>query len=227
MENNQKKMIGIKQSYFNRNFSWTLFISVLMFAVIYSCSSDGFVDGNETSDIVKSDEFTAFTSDCELAMDKFVSYANTLTQDEFDELMYNLNNDDYMSEVVNRAGLEEDLQRIVKSKKHLLENKNYVLLDDNKQFTLFYDHASPIQKNNVSIKTRTEGDGGLNECEQRQLSDYSWARAKCDLALVGCTCMVEVPLAACLCYAAALANYADDIRLADRSYEDCIRNLNK
>lgn len=110
MENNQKKMIGIKQSYFNRNFSWTLFISVLMFAVIYSCSSDGFVDGNETSDIVKSDEFTAFTSDCELAMDKFVSYANTLTQDEFDELMYNLNNDDYMSEVVNRAGLEEDLQ---------------------------------------------------------------------------------------------------------------------
>ena len=37
MENNQKKMIGIKQSYFNRNFSWTLFISVLMFAVIYSC----------------------------------------------------------------------------------------------------------------------------------------------------------------------------------------------
>lgn len=67
----------------------------------------------------------------------------------------------------------------------------------------------------------------MNECEQRQLSDYSWARAKCDLALVGCTCMVEVPLAACLCYAAALANYADDIRLADRSYEDCIRNLNK
>ena len=70
--------------------------------------------------------------------------------------VYNLNNDDYMSEVVNRAGLEEDLQRIVKSKKHLLENKNYVLLDDTKQFTLFYDHASPIQKNNVSIKTRTE-----------------------------------------------------------------------
>lgn len=200
-----------------------LCIFALLLFVMYSCNSEENPIKVKSLDIVSSDDFEDFVVNSDLAMDKFVSYTRTLTQDEFDELMYNLNNDDYMTEVINKAGIEKELQQIVESKEKLLSNKNYVALNESEQFTLFFDYTNPLQKKNV--KTRSEGDQ-LNECQQRQLEDYAWARATCDIAIAVCTCAVELPFVACACYLAALANYANDIRLADRSYEDCIRNLN-
>lgn len=64
-------------------------------------------------------------------------------------------------------------------------------------------------------------------CDMRGQADYSWVRAIADLGLVGCTYLVEISLAACVCYATVLSNYANDLRLADRAYEDYIQNLKK
>lgn len=174
--------------------------------------------------ISESDEFVDFTASSNSLAEKFLAYTKTLSQTEFDELMYNLNNDEYMSEVVTKAGIEKDILLLSKYKSNLLNNTDYLKLDKSEQANLFTNFSDKIER--IRMKTRRESED-VDECEKRRMEDYSWARAIADLGLIGCTCTVEIPIVACLCYAAVMANYANDIRLADRAYEDCIKSTRK
>lgn len=212
---------GIKKG-FTTLFVVTVIVSMASF--MYSCSNNEIEATHESTitAVSESDEFLDFVSSSDLAAKKFLAYTKTLNQAEFDELMYNLNNDEYMAEVITKAKIENELQLVVKNKNNLLNKTFYLKLDVSDQSNLFMTYANEVKR--ADIKTRREG-GNTNECDDRRSTDYSWAQAKASLALIGCTCLVEIPIAACFCYAAALANYADDIRLADRAYDDCIKSI--
>ncbi|WP_294628542.1 hypothetical protein [uncultured Bacteroides sp.] len=194
-----------------------------MNVVISSCSSDedGSTKNTLIDSVAESDEFLDFVEISEALSDKTLSYTSTLSQEEFDELMYNLNNDDYMEEFMAKANIKNEISAMTKAKEKLLYNADFSNLNETERGNLFLETA----KRNSSIMLKTRSEITSNECEQRRAQDYSWARAQADIALIGCTCLLEVPAAACVCYALALANYANDIRLADRAYEDCMRSI--
>ncbi|MDE6819989.1 MAG: hypothetical protein K2P55_08450 [Bacteroides acidifaciens] len=197
-----------------------------MSVAISSCSSDEDGSDNRTKNalmdsVAESDEFIDFVDMSEVLSKKTLSYTSTLSQEEFDELVYNLNNDDYMEEFVTKANIKNEISAITKAKEKLLNNTDFFNLNETERTKLFLETA----KRNSSIMLKTRSEVTSNECDQRRAQDYAWARAQADIALIGCTCLWEMPIAACACYALAMANYANDIRLADRAYEDCMRSI--
>ena len=62
--------------------------------------------------IATSDEFWEFERNSELLSDKFQAYTSTLSAEEYNKLMENLNDDDYMEEFIGKANLEKELQHI-------------------------------------------------------------------------------------------------------------------
>lgn len=216
---------------------------VCVTSIVYSCNSeDAFFDetGNCSGkvhtralsaksistlvdSVAESDEFIDFVMETEALAKKTKAYTKTLSDEKFEELMYNQNNDDYMEDFMKKAGIEEDLKRIAKVKTKLVMNEQFARLTEEERMQLFLGEAKLNTR--VMLKQRPE----LTEfdCDARRQADYSWARATADLGLIGCTCMVEIPLAACVCYTMVMANYANDIRLADRAYEDCMRSIGK
>ena len=57
--------------------------------------------------IATSDEFWEFERNSELLSDKFQAYTSTLSAEEYNKLMENLNDDDYMEEFIGKANLEK------------------------------------------------------------------------------------------------------------------------
>lgn len=69
--------------------------------------------GNTLIDsIAASDEFWEFTMSSQLLADKFDDYASTLSEQEYNKLMSDLNNDDYAEEFIKTANLEKELQQL-------------------------------------------------------------------------------------------------------------------
>lgn len=202
--------------------SFVLASAVSMILLIQSCNSDkddiANIPNIPVIDLTKTIEFSEYVTASNALKDKFLAFVNTLNQIEFEELMNNLNDDEYMQGIIEKAGVENDIKKFVDNKRNLFCNTHYLRLSVADQQNLFFGYFHTT--NNVNVKTRSES--SVN-CDERRQKDYSWARAIADLELIGCTCAVEVPLVACACYAAALANYANNIRLADQAYEDCIR----
>ena len=58
-----------------------------------------------------------------LLAEKLKSYTSTLTPEEFDELMNNLNNDDYMIELVSKVDIEKEALMVENARQELLANK--------------------------------------------------------------------------------------------------------
>ncbi|MCD8184635.1 MAG: hypothetical protein LUE99_17945 [Bacteroides sp.] len=208
--------------------------------VVYSCSSEGQSNDCQTeSEIVDEQGFRAqlmetvaeenafldFKMCSQQLCKQILDHTSAMSREEFDELMYNLNNDDYMEAFINKADIKDGLLLLAKTKEKLVINTDILRLNKTEQTQLFLSFSEKRMR--VVIKTRsTECNpyDPVETCEERRKSDYAWAQGKADLAIIGCTCLVEVPVVACLCYAAALANYADDIRLAERAYEDCLKS---
>lgn len=206
------------------------FLVMLVALISQSCNSDNYGSVASSSmnnshelvinSIVESDEFLDFEINSKLVSEKVQAYISKLSKEEFDELMYYRNDDDYMDDFVNKAGISSEILLVAKSKDALLNNTDFLKLNKTEQTQLFLEfHEKDME---MLIKTRTEG--GTGECDRRRQADYSWARVIADIGLVGCTCAVEIPIAACACYALVMANYANDIRLADRAYKDCVGN---
>lgn len=204
----------------------TLIMSVAL--ILQSCNSDNYGSAASSSmnnsselvinSIVESDEFLDFEMNSKLVSEKVQAYISKLSKEEFDELMYYRNDDDYMDDFVNKAGISNEILLVAKSRDALLNNTDFLKLNNTEQTQLFLEFHEKDMR--MLIKTRTEG--GTGECDRRRQSDYSWARAVADIGLIGCTCALEVPVVACACYALVMANYANDIRLADRAYRDCV-----
>lgn len=194
-----------------------VFVSTIL--CIQSC---GLNEEESFNSNLESDEFVDFAMSSNLLLDNFLEYTNSLTDKEFENLIYHINDDEYISDIFQKAGINKDIELVKENQTRLLSNKEYMSLNIEEQTNLFKCYSNKRQK--VILKTKGE-DSANDECTQRKLDDYAWAQAIADVAIIGCTCFIEVPFATCACYVAAMLNYANTIRQADRAYEDCVRSM--
>ena len=209
---------------------------------IYSCSTDGYysdeIEKNEVANtralssrminngstlidsIASSDEFWEFEMSSELLADKFHEYTSTLSEEEYDKLMENLNDDDYVEDFMRKANLENELQQLAKAKENLIQHTGFLRLSADERTQLFILYAESNELTKVKLlKTREEG-GSTSSCEEQKQAAYKQAKADYDNAIANCQ-NGSMP-SGCLIQAAAKYDRAKDI--ANKEYKECIAN---
>lgn len=217
--------------------------SLTTILIIYSCNTDEYYigetqmkengitntralssrminDGSTLIDsIASSDEFWEFEMNSELLADKFHEYTSTLSEEEYDKLMENLNDDDYVEDFMRKANLENELQQMAKAKESLIQHTGFSRLSADEQTQLFILYAESNELRKVKLlKTREEG-GGTSSCEEQKQAAYRQAKADYDNAVANCQ-GDNMPFG---CLTQAAAKYDRNKRIADRGYENCIK----
>lgn len=220
----------------------TLVCGLMTIFIIYSCSTDEFYSGelqieenriaeksvyssdiiNNTNSLIDSiaisDEFWEFERNSKLLSDKFQAYTSTLSEEEYDKLMENLNDDDYMEEFIRKANLEKELQQMDEAKENLLLHTGFSRLSEDERISLFRQHTEFQESTGKTlIKTRTEG-GDTNSCEAKRQAAYAQAKTDYENAIIKC----RTESSTNYCYTQALAKYARDKDIADTNYKTCI-----
>lgn len=218
--------------------------SLTAIIIIYSCSTDEYYigetqmkengitntralssrminDGSTLIDsIASSDEFWEFEMSSELLADKFHEYTSTLSEEEYDKLMENLNDDDYVEDFMRKANLENELQQLAKAKENLIQHTGFLRLSADERTQLFILYAESNELTKVKLlKTREEG-GSTSSCEEQKQAAYRQAKADYDNAVANCQ-NGSMP-SSCLIQAAAKYDRAKDI--ANKEYKECIAN---
>ena len=177
--------------------------------------------------IAESDELLDYGMNCLLLAEKLKSYTSTLTPEEFDELMNNLNNDDYMIELVSKVDIEKEALMVENARQELLANKSFKLLDESEKMNVFIRFSDNSQNTmqHLLLKSPGESAGGVTkaECKRRYDEDYAYASAIYLSSMLLCSCATG-GLGVCLCAIGASAGYDYATTLADRSYYDCLSN---
>jgi len=170
--------------------------------------------------IATSDEFWEFEMSSELLADKFHEYTSTLSEEEYDKLMENLNDDDYVEDFMRKANLENELQQLAKAKENLIQHTGFLRLSADERTQLFILYAESNELTKVKLlKTREEG-GSTSSCEEQKQAAYKQAKADYDNAIANCQ-NGSMP-SGCLIQAAAKYDRAKDI--ANKEYKECIAN---
>ena len=99
--------------------------------------------------IATSDEFWEFERNSELLSDKFQAYTSTLSAEEYNKLMENLNDDDYMEEFIGKANLEKELQQMNEAKENLLLHTGFSKLSEDERMLLFM----PVSYTHLTLPT--------------------------------------------------------------------------
>lgn len=210
---------------------------------IYSCSSDDFysdemqmdkngmvtsralssrmMDQGETlmDSIAASDEFWEFEMSSQLLAEKFDKYISTLSEEDNDKLMENLNNDEYMEVIMKESNLENELQQMMIAKENLIQNTGFSRLSDDERIQLFTQYAESYKLTEVKLlKTREEG--GKNSCQEQKERAILEAKGRYDNAIAGC----KANGSAGPCALQAVARYNTDKRVAEKQYQECIEN---
>lgn len=176
--------------------------------------------GNSLIDsIASSDEFWEFEISTELLSDKFHDYTSELNEEEYDKLMENLNDDDYMEEFIKKANLEKELQQMNETKENLILHTEFSKLSEDERMQLFMQYAESREQSKINpVKTRTEG-GNISKCEAQRQAASEEAKADYDNAITQC----KTESSPNYCYTQASATYNRNKRAADREYEECIK----
>ena len=139
-----------------RNLSYVIAFAcgILATFFIYSCSNDDYytdeteagtngiaktrafssrmMNGEYTliDSIASSDEFWEFEMSSELLAEKFKAYTSTLSEEEYDFLVDNMNNDDYITEITKKADINDALQQVEKTKENLFKQTGFLRLSE-------------------------------------------------------------------------------------------------
>lgn len=224
-------------------YAMTLAFGLATIFIIHSCSTDEYysdelqIEGNGipqksalSSDIINntnllidsiaiSDEFWEFERNSKLLSDKFQAYTSTLSEKEYNKLMENLNDDDYMEEFIRKANLEKELQQMNEAKENLLLHTGFSRLSEDERISLFRQYAESHESTGKTlIKTRTEG-GDANSCEAKRQAAYAQAKADYNNDIIKC----RMESSTNSCYAYALSRYERGKDMADIEYKSCIQ----
>lgn len=230
-----------------RNLSYVIVFAcgILATFFIYSCSNDDYytdeteagtngiaktrafssrmMNGEYTliDSIASSDEFWEFEMSSELLAEKFKTYTSTLNEEEYEYLIENMNDDDYMAEVIKKADMKEVLEQMDKSRDNLFNQTGFLRLSEEERTQLFTQFAeSRLQIKMSPLKTRQEGES-TSECQKQKKAAVSAAKLKFDNSVSLCG---NVPAVAQLCYMNAASVYNFEVRMAEKAYQECIGN---
>jgi hypothetical protein len=87
---------------------------------------------------------------------------------------------------------------------------------------LFSNEIFSTDINSIPRLKNGSESGSESECEKRFQDDYTILNALTALKIVACTCTLEVPIVACLCYATVMAKHYNSLDKLLRERDECM-----
>lgn len=212
--------------------------------IIYSCSTDDFYSDEAIMDetgmvntralssrmqdrattlldsVAASDEFWEFQMSSQLLAEKFQEYTSRLSEEDYDQLLERLNNDDYMENFAQEANLENELQQVAIAKENLISHTGFSRLSEDEQLQLFIQYGESSGQVRINLlKSREEGSGADN-CLKQKEAEIREAKGEYDISVVECGYdSMTSP-----CFIQAASRYNMCRRIAERKYQECLKN---
>lgn len=210
-----------------RHFSFIILLSVFFLGVFsQSCSKDETAIALEEKidNLPQDNDFVNFLSEFDSYKNKIFTAIETLDDNEKERFFNNLNNDDFMMSFMKKYNLIEDnitLQRAILS---LEQNQDWSSLNNIEKNILFTKNVSVDKGIHTTFpRLRLGSETDNSECQRIFDREVSKAYGIAMLELIGCTCAIEVPPIACLCYLAVMTRYYSTIDTLEREKQECER----
>ncbi|SFL30726.1 hypothetical protein SAMN05216357_11822 [Porphyromonadaceae bacterium KH3CP3RA] len=192
--------------------------------LIQGCNSEGMpmASDEKIDNLAQSHDFQNYISTLDTYKKKTSEAIGSLSIEEQEQLFNNLNNDDYMMSFMKEYDLIEDNIALQKTIFSLKQNQDWTSLNDTEKNTLLIKN---INQNITTFPRLKSGEEiGTSECERIFNDEMTKLNALTSLKLVGCTCMIEVPIAACICYITVMAEHYLAVEKLVKEKEQCERN---
>lgn len=225
-----------------KNHLYILALSIIMFITLfnYSCSNEEYNYEKKTEvrstarmqissmnvvnlrnalidSVANSAEFWEFTRYTQLLSEKFDNYTAMWSNEKFDHMMSNLNNDEYAEDFIEQANLMDVLLQVDKATENLRKNTVFLELNESERNKLFLQHAEgQMLLGRKMMKTPRET--GNDPCEDARQTAYVQAQQDYDNAIANCSSSSSPSY---LCRAVATAAYNRSKKIADENYEEC------
>lgn len=191
--------------------------------LLQSCSSDETqILLKKTDNLSQSDDFQNYLISFNEYKLKTFEIIESLPIEERELLFNNLNNDDYITSFMKKYDLIDNNIALQKATFALKQNQDWASLKDTEKGTLLINNFDPIIT--VIPRLKSGEEIGISNCEKNFNDGMTRLNALTSLKLIGCTCMLEVPIAACICYTTVMAEHYLAIEKLAKEREECERN---
>jgi len=104
-------------------------------------------------------------------------------------------------------------------------NTNFDNLNEYKKKELFIMNPLEISGKNATIPRLKSGNEiGTEPCKDKMINDLAIENSIVSVELLGCTCLWEIPFAACACYVAIIARHYVKLNEIEEDYQECLSN---
>lgn len=191
--------------------------------IVQSCSNEEEISpSREVKLLQESEEYITYMQVFDLYREEIFNAINSMSVKEKNHLFSNVNNDDVLKSFIEEYNLSNNNIKLQKSVYLLLNKNSFNNLDDIEKGKLFRTNFT----NSDFPRLKNGGEIGPEPCEVAMRSELAYLNSLTALKLLGCTCMLELPVAACICYTTIMIEHYKRYDEIQQDYNNCIENKN-
>jgi hypothetical protein len=201
-------------------------ITIIMLTLIQGCSNEEEnmkISTSEINTLQKTEEFIEFTIAFSQYQEEMLAAINSMTNEERDFFLANKYDDEQMRLFIEKYDLSNSNLKLQATVYKFVHKTNFNNLNSKEKVELFMNRSYTDNKiKNIIPRLKNGNEIGTEPCYAEFQGKLTTLNSITSLKLVTCTCMLEVPFVACLCYVTVLADFYSDLAGLQEEYEDCL-----
>ncbi len=205
-----------------------IFASIFIISLgifIQSCSNEeDDIISDETNAIQNTDEYVDYIQAMSSFKDEVFEALNSMSVTDRNFFLENINDDEVITSFLEKYDLSNSNIILQESAFQFINNTYFDNLDEYGKEELFMTAPSNIDQYATIPRLRSGDEIGTDPCYVAYIEDISVENALVSLKLLGCTCSLEIPVAACLCYTIIVAEHYIRLNDIEEEYQNCLNN---
>jgi len=193
---------------------------------IQSCSNEeDYIFSEEIKAMHDVEAYADYAQAVSFFKDEVFEALNSLSIDERNFLLENINDDEIMTSFMEKYDLINSNIMLQESAYQFIVNTDFDNLSESEKEELFMTNPLELLGKYSTIPRLKSGDEiGTDPCYAEMMTDLAIENSIVSAEMLGCTCLWEVPLAACVCYAVIMARHYVKLNEIEEDYQDCLSN---
>ncbi len=193
---------------------------------IQSCSNEeDYISSDEINTIHDTDEYADYTQAMSFFKDEVFEALNSMSVADRNFFLENINDDEIMTLFLEKYNLSNSNIILQKRAYQFIVNTDFDNLNEYEKKELFMTNPLETPGKYATIpRLKSGGEIGTEPCYDAKITAMTIENSIVSVEMLGCTCLWEVPLAACICYAAIMARHYVKLNEIEKDYQDCLSN---
>ncbi len=193
---------------------------------IQSCSyEEDFISSDEITTIHNTDEYADYMQAMSFFKNDVFEALNSMSIADRNFFLENINDDEIMTSFLEKYNLSNSNITLKERAYQFKVNTNFDNLNEYKKKELFIMNPLEISGKNATIPRLKSGNEiGTEPCKDKMINDLAIENSIVSVELLGCTCLWEIPFAACACYVAIIARHYVKLNEIEEDYQECLSN---